>query len=204
MKVSIVDYGMGNIGSLQNMIAKVGGESELVSRPEEVLRAGKIILPGVGHFDNAVSKLKDSHLWDALDEKAKEGGAPMLCICLGAQLTTEGSEEGRLPGFGWIPGRTVRFAFDAEQRLRIPHMGWNDIHVVKEGPVLKDLPDDPSFYFVHSYYLKPSRDEDVMSITSYGIDFASGISRGRIFAVQFHPEKSHKYGMKVMRNFVEM
>jgi glutamine amidotransferase len=203
MKISIVDYGMGNIGSLQNMIVKVGGESEVVSRPEEVLKAGKIILPGVGHFDNAVSKLKNSGLWDALDQKAKSGGTPMLCICLGAQLVTNGSEEGVLPGFGWIPGKTVRFSFGADSRLRVPHMGWNDIAIQKASPLLDDLPDDPCFYFVHSFYMIADDRTDVLTTTFYGIEFSSSLARGNIYATQFHPEKSHKYGMKVIKNFTE-
>ena len=202
--IAIINYGMGNIGSLQNMVQKVGGTGSIVSTPDELSDASKIILPGVGHFDNAVKKLKQLGLWSILDEKAREGIVPILCICLGAQLVTEGSEEGAKPGFGWVKGRTVRFSFPDNSKLRIPHMGWNEVQFSKQSRLFSNSSTAPSFYFVHSYYMVADDPADVLTTTYYGLEFASGIERQNIFALQFHPEKSHKHGMNVIRNFVEM
>jgi imidazole glycerol-phosphate synthase subunit HisH len=202
--ISIINYGMGNIGSLQNMVSRVGGTADIVSTPDALADANKIILPGVGHFDNAVRKLKTLGLWSVLDEKARAGRVPILCICLGAQLVTEGSEEGTESGFGWIRGRTVRFSFPADSKLRIPHMGWNEVQLRKDCKLFSNASATPLFYFVHSYYMVADDPSDVLTTSYYGLEFASGIARGNIIALQFHPEKSHKHGMNVIRNFVEM
>ena len=202
--ISIINYGMGNIGSLENMVAKVGGTARVVSTPEELAEATQVILPGVGHFDNAVRRLKQLGLWSVLDDKAKAGRVPILAICLGAQLVTAGSEEGTEPGFGWIRGKTLRFAFPEDSRLRIPHMGWNEVRLHKDNRLFHNASATPQFYFVHSYYIVADDPSDVLTTSYYGLEFVSGIARGNIMALQFHPEKSHKHGMNVIRNFVEM
>lgn len=202
--ISIVDYGMGNIGSLQNMIRRVGGSSCLAGDPESVRAAKKLLLPGIGDFDNAVRRLREKDLWSAIDDKVRNEKVPALCICLGAQLVTEGSEEGHESGFGWILGRTIRFRFDPEIKLRVPHMGWNDISQRKSSRLFRELPDDPCFYFVHSYHMVADRAEDTLATTNYGYDFASALERDNVYALQFHPEKSHKYGMAVLKNFWEL
>ncbi len=201
--VSIIDYGMGNIGSLENMILKVGGSSIRISTRLGVEEATKLLLPGVGNFDNAIKRLHDLDLWDAIDHRVKQDKVPILCICLGAQLATGSSEEGSLPGFGWFDASTKRFSAD-DNRLKIPHMGWNDVEIYKKSRIVEGLPHDACFYFVHSYYISANDPADVMMKTVYGVDFVSGLERDNVYAFQFHPEKSHRYGMTIVRNFVEL
>lgn len=203
--ISIVDYGMGNIGSLENMILKAGGVPRIIRSPSEVREAEKLILPGVGHFDNAMRILGESGLKDALNEAVLGSRCPILCICLGAQLVTGGSEEGNLPGLGWIKGYTKTFSFKEKGiGLRIPHMGWNNIVPQKPSSLLVGLDEDLYFYFVHSFHLVLEDREDILATTIYGYPFHSAIERGNVFATQFHPEKSHKYGMRLIKNFVEL
>jgi imidazole glycerol-phosphate synthase subunit HisH len=201
--IGIINYGMGNLGSLANMVERVGGEAALATRAEDVEKAEKLILPGVGSFDNAVARIRELGLWEAIDRKARSGITPVLCVCLGAQLATESSEEGKLEGFGWFAARTRHFAFQETVR-KVPHMGWNDVAIMKESTLVRDLPEDPAFYFVHSYYMEARDEADILMRTDYGISFASGLERKNVFALQFHPEKSHKYGMAIIRNFVEL
>lgn len=201
--ITIVDYGMGNIGSLENMISRVGGESCFASTPEEIQNAEKLLLPGVGSFDNAVSRLRQSGLWEVIDTKVRVDKVPILCICLGAQLATESSEEGRLEGFGWLRAKAKLFSFSDGDR-RIPHMGWNDVRLMKDSILTRGLAEDPAFYFVHSYFIEALDPADVVMQTEYGLEFASGLERDNVFAFQFHPEKSHKYGMTIIRNFSEL
>ncbi len=200
--IAIVDYGMGNIGSLENMIRKAGGASRVTSNPAEVLQAEKLILPGVGAFDNGISKLNRSGLAAALTTRIVRDHIPILCICLGMQLITEGSEEGTLPGLGWVPGRTIRFKFEPSADLKIPHMGWNNVRFVKDSPLSAALPEDARFYFVHSYHVVCRDPQDVLTTTTYGIEFTSSLQHGKIYATQFHPEKSLKYGLQLIRNFL--
>lgn len=200
--ISIIDYGMGNIGSLENMIRKAGGSSLVTSKPNEILKAEKLILPGVGNFDQAIHNIEILGIQKAINEAVMVNYTPILCICLGAQLITESSQEGNARGFGWIRGRTIRF--NATSGLRIPHMGWNDVKVKKNSVLFRDMPDNPCFYFVHSYYIVADDEEDVLAESEYGLTFTSAIERGNIFATQFHPEKSHKYGLCLIKNFVEM
>jgi len=201
--VAIIDYGMGNIGSLENMVEKVGGKARIVKTPSELASAEKVILPGVGSFDNGMRRLSELGFSEALRQKVVVEKRPLLAICLGMQLLTSGSEEGTLPGLGFIDARTLKFKL-GDASLRIPHMGWNEVSIRKESPLFKDMEAEPSFYFVHSYYVKCNDDSDVLTTTSYGIDFCSSLSRGNVYATQFHPEKSHKYGKRLMKNFVEL
>jgi glutamine amidotransferase len=202
--IVIIDYGMGNTGSLQNMIRKAGGASEISSDLSKIARATKLILPGVGSFDNGMKKLKDTGIADVLNKRVLEEKIPILCICLGIQLITRSSEEGTLPGFGWIQAETVRFKFSPNLNLRIPHMGWNTVVQKKESPLLRGLKEESRFYFVHSYHVNCASEEDVLTTTIYGFEFVSSIQHENIFATQFHPEKSHKFGLNLIKNFVEL
>jgi glutamine amidotransferase len=202
--IAIVDYGMGNTGSLANMIQKAGGRAIVTARRDDIEAASKLVLPGVGYFDQAVKNLHDLDLFSLVDRRVAADRVPILAICLGAQLVTERSEEGELPGFGWVKGRTVRFSFTPDSRLKIPHMGWNEITVRKEHPVFRGMYEDPRFYFVHSYHIVCDRPEDVLATAVHGYEFCAAVQRDNIVATQFHPEKSHKYGLKLVTNFVEM
>lgn len=202
--ITIIDYGMGNVGSLENMIKRVGGEVIVSSSPDDIKEANKLILPGVGHFDNAVQRLKENGFLDLLNQKVIDKKVPILCICLGAQLVTESSEEGKLPGLGWVKARTVRFRMDADPDFKIPHMGWNDVNLRKDSILFKNMYMEPCFYFVHSYHFVCYDPADILTTSFYGYEFTSAIEHENIYAVQFHPEKSHKYGIMLMRNFVEL
>jgi glutamine amidotransferase len=201
--ITVVDYGAGNIGSVLNMIRKVGGQAIASSEPEKLRNAEKVLLPGVGSFDNAMHKLEQLDLVRPLQDCAA-AGVPLFGICLGMQLLSHGSEEGKLPGLGLIPGQVRRFRFDAAQSsLKIPHMGWNQVSVCKKHSIVDGLEDEARFYFVHSYHYECEDPADELFKTHYGYDFTSGVQRGNVIGVQFHPEKSHRFGMRLFRNLIE-
>lgn len=203
--IFIIDYGAGNLGSIANMLRKLGQSAIITSKPEEIQKAEKLILPGVGRFDYGMSKLKESGLIGALNQKVLEDKTPILGICLGAQLMTKKSEEGKISGLGWFDAEVKKFSFPKEQSdLRIPHMGWNYVMIENETALSKGLPAGSKYYFVHSYYLKANNPEDIFMVTHYGNDFVSALNRDNIYAVQFHPEKSHKYGLKIFQNFLSL
>ena len=203
--IVIVDYGMGNLASIQNMLKKVGApSSQISSNPEVIENAEKIILPGVGAFDTGMQNLNETGLLDVLNYKVLEDKTPTLGVCLGMQLMTQSSDEGKLPGLGWIDAKTVRFCFDSDNmKLKIPHMGWNTVKIQRPGTLFTDMYAEARFYFVHSYHVVCNNPENILTTTEYGYDFVSAIQNGHIMAAQFHPEKSHKFGMKLYRNFVE-
>lgn len=203
--IIIIDYKMGNLGSILNMLKKVGAPALVSSLYEDIAQADKLILPGVGAFDNGISNLRESGLLPVLIEKVLERKTPVLGICLGMQLMTRRSEEGKLPGLGWIEAETVRFRLDRkESGLKVPHMGWNSATVSKGNSIFRGLEEENRFYFVHSYHVACKDDGDVLSTTRHGYEFASSIRKGNIVGVQFHPEKSHRYGLKLLSNFAEM
>jgi glutamine amidotransferase len=203
--IVIIDYGMGNLGSILSMLKKIGAKAVISSNVEEIGQADKLILPGVGAFDSGMRSLNERGFRDVLDRKVLKEKTPILGICLGMQLLSKGSEEGTLEGMGWIDADTVRFRFDGSQTgLKIPHMGWNTVQVVNESPIFHDMYEEPRFYFVHSYHVACRNEADVMTRTSYGFDFTSSVARGNIMGVQFHPEKSHKFGMRLLKNFAEL
>ncbi len=201
-KITIVDYGMGNLGSIVNMLKKIGIDSMIASKPRIIEEAKRIILPGVGSFDFGMQKLKSLGIVDALNEMVIERHTPVLGVCLGLQLMTRGSEEGNLPGLGWIDGKTVHFRFtDNKSKLKIPHMGWNTVEIRRPGQLFKEKMGEMRFYFIHSFHVMCADDSDIAAETNYGYYFTSAIQKGNIMGVQFHPEKSHKFGMAILRNF---
>jgi glutamine amidotransferase len=204
--ITIIDYGMGNLGSIANMLKKIGAEAVISSDLSVIGRADKLILPGVGAFDSGMKKLHERGLPEILSEKVIAEKTPILGICLGMQLMTKRSEEGSLPGLGWIDAETIRFRFGVEgnEDLRVPHMGWNTVHPAGEGELFRGMTDELRFYFVHSFHLVCNDENDIAARTHYGYNFVSAVRRGNIMGVQFHPEKSHKFGMRLLKNFVEI
>lgn len=201
--VVIADYGVGNLGSLANIIKKVGGKSEICSDPDRIGAADKLILPGVGAFDHGMRCLDRSGLRQPLEQAALRRGVPVLGICLGMQLMLSRSEEGQLPGLGWIEGSVTRFQGGAGSP-RVPHMGWNAARPVRDNPLLPDGHAPQRFYFVHSYKAECARPQDVMAVTDYGVEFCSAFARDNIYGVQFHPEKSHLFGMDLFKRFLQL
>jgi imidazole glycerol-phosphate synthase subunit HisH len=201
----VVDYGMGNIGSILNMGRAAGGRLVRSNSAKEISLASKLILPGVGAFDQAVANLRARGFIDAINHAVLERRVPVLGICLGMQLFTRGSEEGDLPGLGWIAAETIRFNIDSQNTtLRVPHMGWNTLEPARSNEILKRLPLEPRFYFVHSFHVRCDNDEDVLAWTVHGYPFAAAIQRDNIWGVQFHPEKSSKFGLALIRNFLAL
>ena len=197
--IIIVNYGMGNLASIQNMLKKIGQKSLITSDIEKIKQAEKIILPGVGSFDPAIKRIHELNFFDILNQKALADCVPILGICLGMQLLTTSSEEGELNGFNWIPAQTIKF--DVPKNLKVPHMGWNIVKKNSDSPILENLYEKSKFYFVHSFHVQLDDQKDCILSTDYGIEFVSAVQRKNIYGVQFHPEKSHKYGMKILENF---
>jgi len=198
--IVIIDYNMGNVGSIYNMLKKLGYESRITSSLDEIKKANKIILPGVGSFDNGIMNLKKLGLLEILNYKVLQEKVPIIGICLGMQLMTKKSEEGKLEGLGWINGETIKFVSD---KYKVPHMGWNTVNIKKYSKLFEGMDGEIRFYFVHSYYVKCSDAEDTLTTTYYINEFVSSFEKNNIIGVQFHPEKSHKFGMQIFRNFIE-
>ena len=200
--VTIVDYGMGNLGSIENMFKRIGVRASITSAPEDLARATRILLPGVGAFGSAMQRINSSGLREVLDAKALRERVPVLGICLGMQLLTKSSEEGREAGLGWIAAATKRFPDQPD--LKIPHMGWNIVAPQRNHPLIDGLPVESRFYFVHSYYVTVEDRRDSLLRTRYGSDFDSAIGHDNICGAQFHPEKSHRFGMQLLTNFARL
>jgi imidazole glycerol-phosphate synthase subunit HisH len=200
--ITIVNYGMGNLGSLNNMFKKLGIQALVTDKFTDLQNASKIILPGVGAFDNAMINLKQLDFLEILNQKALVEKIPILGICLGMQLLTQRSEEGTCQGLGWFKGKTIKFNLPEE--LKIPHMGWNSINIKRSNPLLKDLDNKSRFYFVHSYHVTCDDPTNILTTTSYGINFISMIQHQNIYGAQFHPEKSHRFGMQLLKNFSDL
>lgn len=203
--IAILDYGMGNIASIRNMVRRVGGDAIITSDLDNIEGLSGIILPGVGAFDNAMQKLNASGIADTLRDFVLERKIPFLGVCLGMQLLFESSEEGQLPGLGFIRGNVKRFRgpeFD-NGKLKIPHMGWNVVRPRENAALFVGLEQEPRFYFVHSYHVVCADGDDIAATCNYGYDFTCSVNRDNIYAAQFHPEKSHRFGMTVFENFME-
>jgi glutamine amidotransferase len=200
--ITIVDYGMGNLGSVVNMLRRIEVESEVTGDRERIKIASRIMLPGVGAFDAAMERIEKAGIRQVLDEKALHQRVPILGICLGMQLLTRGSEEGKRPGLGWIPADTRRLPGDLG--LKIPHMGWNIAERTRPCRLTHELDGEIRFYFVHSYCVQTDDPKHTVLRTRYGVNFAAAIQCDNIMGAQFHPEKSHKFGMQLLRNFAEI
>lgn len=202
--ILILDYNLGNPGSIKNMLKKIGIEDVIISCEESLVsKAEKIILPGVGAFDHGMEQLMKTTSYETLNNRVLNDKVPVLGICLGAQMLTEKSEEGRLPGLGWIKGQTILFRKEKmNEDLKIPNMGWNQVRAKKKSKLLQGLDDEARFYFVHSYHIICAYPEDELLCAEYGYEYTAAVERGNILGVQFHPEKSHKYGMQLLKNFV--
>ncbi|WP_438353547.1 imidazole glycerol phosphate synthase subunit HisH [Microbacterium sp. CJ88] len=199
--VTVVDYGVGNLGSLRNALAKVGHTAEITGDPEIVAAADRVILPGVGAFDRAVERLSESGLGDAVRTAAGRG-IPVAGVCLGMQLLMDGSEEGERPGLGLIGGRAHRFPSSIDgARLLVPHMGWSAAVAAKPSRIAPALSSGGRYYFVHSYAVDVDDPADVLTWTDYGRRYASSVERDNVLGIQFHPEKSHRFGLAILRDF---
>ncbi len=203
--ITIVNYGMGNLGSVENMFRRIGIQSKITSDLDEIAKARKILLPGVGAFDAAMNRINEAGYREVLESKALKEKVPILGICLGMQLLTKSSEEGNFKGLGWLNAKTVKFNFTDRLDLKIPHIGWNRTWATASTLLTAGMSNDTRYYFVHSYYVLPENEKDIILKTSYGFDFCSGIyNQDNIFGAQFHPEKSHKFGMKFFENFARL
>lgn len=203
MSIVVVDYGMGNIASVVNMINKVGGNAQISGDREKIFSASKVVIPGVGAFDHGILQLHSLGLFSVIQEIA-ERNVPILGICLGMQLLSKRSEEGTLEGLGLIDAEFKRFSFNEALHLHVPHVGWNYVHVAKKNFLFCDDGSEQRFYFTHSYHAVCNDEGDILATTEYGYRFPSAYSRNNIFGVQFHPEKSHRFGMAIIKNFLEL
>lgn len=198
--IAIVDYGAGNLRSVQNTLKHVGAETKTVNKPNELDGADKIVLPGVGAFGAGMAALRDSGFVEPIIQAAK-AGVPLLGICLGMQYLFETSEEmGIHQGLGLLPGRVVKFPPNGPL---VPHIGWNQLHIRQQNPLLRGVNEGDYAYFVHSYYVEATNPNDILASTDYGLNYASVVGRGNIFGIQCHPEKSQHVGQRILRNFVE-
>lgn len=201
--IAIVDYDMGNVASVANMLKRIGANATLTRDPDVLAGAEKIILPGVGAFDNGMRQLRRFGLVEPLEDAALRRKVPVLGICLGMHLLTTQSEEGTESGLGWLDATTVRFRFPAESHLKVPHMGWNYVRAQRANPL---IPEEgrSRFYFVHGYHVSCDRPEDVVATATHGLEFVCAVSRDNVYGVQFHPEKSHRFGMRLLEGFVRL
>ncbi len=201
MSISIIDYGMANLRSVQKAFESIGAEAQIISTPEEIAHADKIVLPGVGAFADAVQTLRDKELAGPILAQIKKG-TPFLGICLGLQMLFDvGYEDGTHQGLGVLKGKCIRFDVDETLNLKVPHMGWNQLDIKRPSPLFKDLPEKPGVYFVHGYHVVPEDESIIATTTDYGRPFVSSIWKDNIVATQFHPEKSQKVGQEILANF---
>ena len=202
--ITIINYGLGNLGSVQNMLKRIGVPCKITADIKEIEAAEKILLPGVGAFDSAIQKIDELNLRNVLVHKAKVDKVPFLGICLGMQLLTRSSEEGVLKGLDLVPAKTVKFEFEASSNLKIPHMGWNFVKQTTPSKLTQGFTSDFRFYFVHSYKVMCDDIQNSILSTNYGGDFDAAIQNENVYGTQFHPEKSHKFGMQLLTNFAKL
>lgn len=196
--IVIIDLNLGNVGAIKNMLRKIGVDSKVSNKKNDILSATKLILPGVGSFDTGMINIKKKGILNCIEKKVKKEFIPILGICLGMQMMMQRSDEGKQKGLGWIKGEVKKFRLN---ELKVPHMGWNKINVVKETKITDKLDLNSKFYFVHSYYVSVNNPDDIVSLSKYGLEFTSAINHKNYYGVQFHPEKSHKFGMALLSNF---
>ena len=203
-KIVIVDYGMGNLNSVKRKLDRLSMNSIISSKATDLLEADKIILPGVGHFSTAMENLKQLNLIEPLQEIALNLKKPILGICLGMQLMAKFSQEGNVAGLGWFDAEVVRFKIADTLKYKIPHIGWNQISILKDSALMQGITELSEFYFVHSYHFKNNCQEDVLNTTEYEYNFTSAIEKNNLFGVQYHPEKSHEVGEQLLLNFCNL
>ncbi|HEX2613602.1 MAG TPA: imidazole glycerol phosphate synthase subunit HisH [Fibrobacteria bacterium] len=201
--VTLADYGLGNIQAFAHIYDRLNIPVEVATTPGQIAKAERIILPGVGAFDWAMRRLNASGLREALDERVLKGGVPVLGVCVGMQMMARGSDEGALPGLGWIDAEVRKFDASVIGDSPLPHMGWNDVHPASSGTLFRGI-EAPRYYFLHTYYFAPDSSADVLATANYGSDFAAAVARDNVFGTQFHPEKSHQWGIDLLRNFAEL
>ncbi len=199
--IAVIDYGSGNVRALLNAYVRMNIACRAVREPGELKGVTHIILPGVGAFDTALRQFESSGMSEFVQRKVQDEGTPLLGICVGMQMLAKDSQEGVRVGLGWVPGHVRRLGSQSGPVVRLPHMGWNQIRRVGDCRLMDDLPNSGRFYFLHSYYFEPEGDALVIATAEYGIQFACAVRRGNTFAVQFHPEKSHEDGMRLLANF---
>ncbi len=200
--IVVIDCGLGNVGSITNMLKHIGLEAKASADPVDLAAADRLILPGVGAFDTGMERLAQTGILPLLERRVRVERTPLLGICLGMQLLTRSSQEGVRPGLGWVPADTVRFAPPASAaRLRLPHMGWNDVRPARPTDLFMPIEDEIRFYFVHSFHAVCDREADVLATAHYGYDFTAAFQHGNIVGVQFHPEKSHRHGQHLLKAF---
>ena len=202
--IAIVNYGSGNIQAIGNIYSRLGIQFMVATTPAELSTAERIILPGVGAFDQAMNELEKSGLRRALDQAVLVDRKPILGICVGMQLLARRSEEGQLTGLGWVPGVVKKFSSSGHQAISLPHMGWNTVEPVRPSPLFDSAELEIGYYFLHSYYFSCDQAEDQLGMTTYGIRYASAVHRNNIYGVQFHPEKSHQAGIQLLKNFATL
>ena len=201
--IAIVDYGMGNLGSVQNMLRKLGADSVRTSDPAEIAQASRLVLAGIGGFDGAMDRLEAAGLVEVLNEQVIERRVPILGVCLGMQVMAQSSTEGTRHGLGWLDAEVLRFDFPEDRRLPVPHMGWEVVVPTRPSPLFELPSPEPRFYFSHAFHLVCRDSADVAATTVYGYEFVAAVHRDNILGTQFHPEKSHVFGLDVYRRFVE-
>lgn len=203
MKIGIVNVGIGNLASIHRMLARVGSSGHFVSSRKDCMETDALILPGVGHFDEAMRALRNADLIEAIEDRVLRANVPILGICLGMQLLCRNSEEGTEPGLGLVNASVKKFRFPAGANLKVPHMGWNVVHSRVLNPLIPGAEQEQRYYFVHSYRVIPQNESIVIGTANYGGEFCAAFQKDNIFGVQFHPEKSHRFGVSLMRSFVE-
>jgi len=203
--ITIIDYGVGNIFAFQNVFKRLNISSRIAKCVEDLKEVDKLILPGVGHFDYAMSQLNNSGMRERIDELVLVEKKPVIGICVGMQMMANKSDEGTLDGLGWIDANVKKFnELTIQHHTKLPHMGWNDVKPNENHPLFKGLEQESIFYFLHSFYFNCKDQKNIISTTDYGINFASSVHKENIFGIQFHPEKSHSYGEKLLENFAKL
>lgn len=203
--IAIVDYGLGNVLAFVNVYRRLNISVSVAKAAGDLVGASKLILPGVGSFDHAMQQLNQSGMRQAVEQLVLQQGVPVLGICVGMQILAKSSDEGKLPGLGWIDGTVKRFdGSSLPHGTHLPHMGWNDVKPVVDGGLFKDMEQDARFYFLHSYYFECQQQSDILAVSDYGVQFSCAVNHKNVYGVQFHPEKSHHFGSQLLKNFAEV
>jgi glutamine amidotransferase len=203
--IAIIDYGLGNVKAFANVYKYLDIKITIATQANDLKKASKVILPGVGAFDYAMQRLEKSGMRQLLDEMVLHRHVPVLGICVGMQMLAGSSEEGNLPGLGWLDGEVKKFTPSSlSNSMRLPHMGWNNVKPLKTNGLLQGLDLDARFYFLHSYFFQSHKNGDIIAVTDYDGEFACAVNSGNIYGVQFHPEKSHQWGVRLLENFAKM